>query len=177
MQRMKDKPLAKILPVKVIKDHAKAMLRHLQSKHQQWFLHREMIWIVLCRGHLTSESPCSVCLFSHSVKKYCTISTYSSPLVTCDCHVEMSISSMPDMRCDNFDISSLAKIWHWEGPKILTPLFNQTPYLMVFFQLAGKTKRKYGGCYCSSLQSMKPSRLMCPSARNERDTEGGSTSV
>ena len=91
------------------------------------------------------------------VYTYCTILTYLSPLVTCDCHEEMSISSVPDMRCDNFDISSLAKIWHQEGPKILThsSSFNQTPYLMVSFQLVGKTKNKYGGCYCSSSQSIK----------------------
>ena len=70
-------------------------------------------------------------------------------------------------------LSSLAEIWHWEGPKILTSLFNQTPYLMVFFQLVGKNKNKYGSCYCSSSQSIKPSSLMCPAARNVWDTEGG----
>jgi hypothetical protein len=85
----------------------------------------------------------------------------------------MSISLLPDMMCDNFDISSLAEIWHWEGPKILTSLFNQTPYLMVFFQLVGKNKNKYGSCYCSLSRSIKPSSLMCPAARNVWDTEGG----
>ena len=38
--------------------------------------------------------------------EYCTISTYSSPLVTCDRHEEMSISSIPEMRCDILSISS-----------------------------------------------------------------------
>ena len=104
---------------------------------------------------------------------YCTISTYSSSLMTCDHQEEMSISSVPDMMCDNFDISLLAEIWDWEGPKILTSLFNQTPYLTVFFQLARKTKNRYGGCYCSLSRSIKPSSLMCLAARNVQDTEGG----
>ena len=111
---------------------------------------------------------------SIEIVQYCTISTYSLPLVTCDCHEEMSNSSVPAMTCDNFDISSLDEIWHREGPKILTSLFNQTPYLTVFFQLAGKNKNKYGGCYCSLLWSIKPSSLMW-AARNVRDTEGGLT--
>ncbi|KIM73435.1 hypothetical protein PILCRDRAFT_728094 [Piloderma croceum F 1598] len=37
---------------------------------------------------------------------YCITSTYSSPLVTCDRHEEMGISSVPEMRCDILDISS-----------------------------------------------------------------------
>src|ERR1700691_4839528 len=102
-------------------------------------------------------SPSGTLLVSSTLNMmYCTISTYSSPLVTCDRHKEMSISSVPEMRCDNFDISSLVEIWHWESPKILTHnlSFNQTPYLTVF--LGEKTKNKYSGCYCSSLRSIKP---------------------
>jgi hypothetical protein len=44
-------------------------------------------------------------------QSYCTILTYSLPLVTCDRHKEMSISSVLEMRCDNMDISSLAEMW------------------------------------------------------------------
>jgi len=42
--------------------------------------------------------------------KYCTISAYFSPLVTRDRHEEMSISLVPEMRCDGMDISSPAEM-------------------------------------------------------------------
>ena len=50
-------------------------------------------------------------LYTGAYLEYCTISTYSSPLVTCDHHKEMSISSAPEMRCDNMNISSPAEMW------------------------------------------------------------------
>ena len=118
------------------------------------------LWLRNHISHIGCVMPTHECIYSFTLctvgAYYCTISTYSSPLVTCDRHKEMSISSVPEMRCDNFDISSLVEIWHWESPKILTHnlSFNQTPYLTVF--LGEKTKNKYSGCYCSSSQSIKP---------------------
>ena len=37
---------------------------------------------------------------------YCTISNYSSAIVTCDRHEEMRFSSVSWVSCDIFDISS-----------------------------------------------------------------------
>ena len=61
--------------------------------------------VVICDGCQKQKSPFLVLKLS-TESGYCTISTYSSLLVTCDHHEEMSISSAPEMRCDILDISS-----------------------------------------------------------------------
>ena len=84
----------------------------------------------------------AVVLDSNSLP-HCTISTYSSPLVTCDHHKEISTSSAPEIRCDILYISS-ADFWGTNSwcaagtknfcPSLRSPLWPVTNHPSLLFE-------------------------------------------
>ena len=78
------------------------------------------------RGEILSLTKKSMAL------KYCTISTYSSAIVTCDRHEEMRFSLVSQVSCDTFEISlaKLSGLWQFatatapQAPGIFVHLFG-----------------------------------------------------